>query len=204
MSTVDNTEPTGARRLRAAEEAAAKLRDQDKVENESAPITQAGDIIHAVATGMHLPRTTSLWGGAPAVLLVRGQSITVTEDMIEASRDRHGNVTWPAMVHDEAAQLRRWGKIHIAPGEPPANMRPWIHGDPEWSEQREIARKAAWAETDPQRRAAALQRVTEVYGKAPTTSTITATYKGDRGFEEQQARIAASAATGTPNLGASR
>lgn len=200
----DAAEPTGVARLRVAREAAAKLRDQPEVESDTPPVVKVGDVVHATATGMQLPRTTSLWGGPPALLLTRGDRIIITEELIEASRDRNGNVTWPTMVHDEAAQLRRWGKIHLAPGEPPEGMQPWERGSADWAEQREIARKAAWAEVDPQRRAAALQRVTEVYGAAPTTSTVHAVHKTDRAYDEQQARIAASAATGTPNLGPSR
>lgn len=204
MSTVDNTESAGIRRLREAKEASAKLREQPEVESDTAPVVKVGDVVHALATGMQLPRTTSLWGGAPALQLVRGQSFTVTAEMIEASKDRFGNVTWPAMVRDEAAQLRRWGKIHLAPGAAPQDMQPWIYGDASWSEQREIARRAAWAETNPDRRAAALAEVQRVYGAAPTTSTVHAIHKTDAAYDAQQARIAASAATGVPNLGPSR
>jgi hypothetical protein len=202
---VTNTKETPRELLeRKRAEKAARDQAAQTADTASAPVVQVGDVIHATATGMHLPRTTSLWGGPPALQITRGDRIVVTEELIEASRDRNGNLTWPAMVHDEAAQLRRWGKIHLAPGEPPADMQPWIYGDASWSEAREVSRRAAWAETDPQRRAAALQKVTEVFGAPPTTSTVTATYKGDADADAQQQRIAAGAATGAPNLGGAR
>lgn len=204
LDTAAAPEPAGVRRLREAREAAA-ARDASQVSDvENVPRVKAGDVVHATATGMHLPRTTSLWGGVPALALTRGDRVVVTEEMIAADVDRNGNPGWTAMVHDPDRQVARWGRVHIAPGEPPAGMQPWERGDSEWSEQRELARKAAWAETDPQRRAAALQRVNDVYGPPPTTSTITATYKMDRAYEEQEARIAASAAAGVPNLGPSQ
>ncbi|MFC7943088.1 hypothetical protein ACFUPZ_07500 [Microbacterium oxydans] len=193
-------EPVGVRRLREAREAAAAREVSQIPEVEGVPLVEAGDVVHATATGMHLPRTTSLWGGLPALPLTRGDRVVVTEEMIAADVDRNGNPGWTALVHDPDRQIARWGRVHLAPGEPPAGMQPWEHGDAEWSEQREIARKAAWSETDPKRRAEALQRVTEVYGAPPTTSTVHAVYKGDVAYEAQQAAIAASAAAGTPNL----
>ncbi len=167
-------------------------------------MVQDGDVIHAVSTGLNIPRTASLWGGLPSLSLTRGDRVVVTQAMIEAAIDRHGNPGWTALVHDPQRQIARWGRIHLAPGEPPADMQPWIYGDASWSEQREIARKAAWQEIDPQRRAAALEEVKRKFGPAPTTSTVHAVYKGDAMYDAQQARIAESAATGTPNLGASR
>lgn len=194
------SEPAGVRRLREARKAAAAREASTVSDVEGVPQVKAGDVVHATATGMHLPRTTSLWGGVPALALTRGDRIVVTEEMVAADVDRNGNPGWTALVHDPDRQLARWGRVHLAPGEPPAGMMPWEYGDSEWSEQREIARKAAWAETDPKRRAEALQRVKEVYGAPPITSTVHAVYKGDVAYEAQQAAIAASAAAGALNL----
>lgn len=193
-------EPVGVRRLREAREASAAREASQFSDVESIQLVKVGDVVHATATGMHLPRTTSLWGGVPALALTRGDRIVVTEEMVAADVDRNGNPGWTALVHNPDRQIARWGRVHLAPGEPPADMQPWEYGDAEWSEQREVARKAAWSETDPKRRAEALQRVTEVYGAPPTTSTVHAVYKGDVAYEAQQAAIAASAAAGTLNL----
>lgn len=211
MSTVDSTEsadvndaaePVGVARLRAAQEAVANLQQDAAVE--SPLIVQPGDVVHAVSTGLSIHRNSSLWGGTPPLTLTRGDSFVVTEEMIEAAKDRHGRPGWPSLVNDPERQLARWGRIHLAPGPTPEGMRPWTHGDADWAEQREQARQAAWKEPGPERRAAALQRVTEIYGPAPTTSSVHAIYKTDRAHDEQQARIAASAASGTPNMGPSR
>lgn len=194
------SEPAGVRRLREARKAAAAREASTVSDVEGVPLVKAGDVVHATATGMHLPRTTSLWGGVPALALTRGDRIVVTEEMVAADVDRNGNPGWTTLVHDPDRQIARWGRVHLAPGEPPAGMQPWEYGDAEWSEQREIARKAAWSETDPNRRAEALQRVKEFYGAPPITSTVHAVYKGDVAYEAQQAAIAASAAAGALNL----
>jgi hypothetical protein len=202
-----NTEPQtpGQARLEAMRAEVAKLQSEEAStpDETSAPVVVPGDLVHVLESGMTIPRTTSLWGGAPALQLTRGDVFTVTREMIEASRDRHGNLTWPAMVHGEDAQIRRWGAVRLRPGPAPAGMHSWVYGDAQWSEERETARRAAWAETDPERRKVALQRVIETYGAAPTTSTVHAVIKGDRAYDEQQQRIAASAAAGVPNIGPS-
>lgn len=198
------TEPIGVRRLREAREGASARNTSAMTDTTGATVVRAGDVIHAVSTGMTLPRTVSLWGGLPPLTLTRGDRIVVTTEMISAAVDRNGDPGWVALVHDAERQVRRWGRVHLAPGEPPADLQPWEYGTPDWAEAREEARKAAWKEVDPQRRAAALQRVHAVYGPPPVTSTITSTYKIDRAYEEQQARIAASAAAGTPNIGSSQ
>lgn len=173
-------------------------------ESGAVPLVKVGDVIHATATGLTISRTASLWGGLPPLLLTRGDRIEVTAEMITADRDRHGRPGWTAMVHDPDRQLRRWGKVLLAPGEPPADMMPWEPGTSEWAEAREAARKAAWSEPNPQRRAEALEDVQRVYGAAPTTSTIIATIKGDAAYDAQQERIAASAVIGSPQVGPSR
>lgn len=197
-------EPRGVRRLREAREAAAVREASPLSDVKDVTLVKAGDVIHATATGLNIPRTVNLWGGLPPLTLTRGDRIVVTPEMIDAAKDRHGSPGWVELVHDPERQVRRWGKVHLAPGEPPEDMPRWEVGTPDWAEAREEARKAAWQEVDPQRRAAALQRVHDVYGPPPVTSTIMSTYKMDRAYEEQQARIAASAAAGTPNIGPSQ
>jgi hypothetical protein len=199
--------PIGQQRLDAARAAVAHLDAHKPTEAASAAaVVKPGDVVHVLESGMTIPRTTSLWGGAPALQLTRGDVFTVTAEMIEASRDRNGRVTWPAMVHDEAAQVRRWGTVRLRPGNAPEGMQPWTYGSPDWAEARETARRAAWAEPNPERRAEALQHVTEVYGAAPTTSTTlnTARTPSEREAEVQAERIRVAAANGTLNTGPSR
>ena len=201
--TNDTTEQTGVRRLREVRDRLAE-QSAEGTDTASARTVKVGDVVHAVATGLTIVRTTSLWGGDPALSLTKGDQFVVTQQMLDADLDRHGRPGWSGIVHDENAQFAKWGRVYVAPGPAPEGMPSWEHGSPDWAEARETARKAAHAETDPQRRAQALRRVQEVFGAAPTTSTITSIIRGDRAYEEQQQRISESAAAGVPNIGPSR
>lgn len=116
----------------------------------------------------------------------RGQTLTLTDEMLAAS-------PWISRyLGDDDAQLDRWGVVRIAPGPFPDDASRWVHGSPGWAEAREVARKAAWAETDPTRREAARAAVEREFGPAPTTSTsrdIPEHYT-ERQAREQAERIA--------------
>lgn len=122
----------------------------------------------------------------------RGDTITIAAAMIDESRDREGN-SWLSAIADEQAQLARWGLVYFAPGAAPADLQPWEHGDAEWAEQREQARREAWAISSTRERIEALREVERVYGAAPTTSRTTATFKEhptERAAREQAERFA--------------
>lgn len=122
----------------------------------------------------------------------RGQSIEITETMLAESQDREG-VSWLSIIADEQAQLRRWGVVYFAPGAAPADLAPWEHGDAEWAEAREQARREAWAVTNGRERIAALKAVEDQFGPAPTTSRTTAMFTEhptERAAREQQERFA--------------
>ncbi|MFG6502512.1 hypothetical protein [Microbacterium sp. P05] len=200
---IDITEPLGQRRLREARERLAIMQAQD-TETVSGHSIQPGDWIHSLDEGgISIVRSTSIYGSA-SVVLYRGDEIQVDQAMLDASKDRFGNLTWPALVGDANGQIEKWGSVRLRAGRAPRDLAPWVHGSTLWVEAREIARKAAWAEPNPERRAHALRRVQEVYGAGPVTSVITSVIKADRAFEEQQARISESAATGVSNIGPSR
>lgn len=167
---------------------------------------QPGEWMHCLDEGgIPIPRSASIFG-APSVTLYRGDEIEIDAAMLEADLDRHGRPGWAALLHDDAMQVEKWGSVRLRPGRAPRDLQPWVHGSPLWSEQREAARRAAWAEPNPERRAEALAEVKRTYGDAPTTSTVlnTATTPTERAAAEQAERIAASAAAGVPNLGPSR
>lgn len=159
-------EPIGVQRLRLARERAAALRAADPTPETTARRVEVGDIVHALVTGVHISRTTSLWGGEPALNLRRGDSFVVTQAMLDADLDRHGNPSWSVMVHDEDAQYARWGRLHLAPGEAPEGIQPWVVGDPDWREAREAARQRAWRIVDEQEQKAAFQEISRIYGPA--------------------------------------
>lgn len=190
---MSTTESSGVRRLREARERAAARTDPEPAE--TVPVVQAGDEIHGLDSGgIILPRTTSAFGGQPGLQLFRGDTVTVQSSWIEASRNGAGELTWPKLVHDAEEQIRRWGRVRLAPGPFPADAERTEPGTAEHREAREQARQTAWKEPDPHRRAEALRRVLERFGPAETTS-VTLSAAPDpsiRQAEEQRARLDAS------------
>lgn len=167
---MNTTELTGVRRLRLAREAVAALRAEQQ--HEAVPVVQAGDEIHCTDPGgILLPRSVAVFGGQPGMQLFRGDTVTVRAEWIEASRDASGAVTWPALVHDPDEQVRRWGRVRLAPGPFPEDACKYEPGTAEWREAREEARRSAWAEANPDRRAEALAEVNRRFGAGPVTST---------------------------------
>lgn len=172
MST-DNidTLPAGVARLRAAREALAALQAEQAASVAAAPLRlpEPGETIHCLETGLTIA-TGQGWLAGGAVLN-RGQNIVVTTALLEANRDRGGRYRGPGLAHSPEAQLAVHGRLLFAPGPAPDDMVP-EHGTAEWRMAREAARQAAWAEADPERRAAALAAVNAKFGAAPVTSTI--------------------------------
>lgn len=132
-------------------------------------LPKPGDQFHAVTTGITVATSTSLLGAS--TVLTRGQTVTLTADMIEASRDRNGD-SWLDLLHDDLAQIARWGEVRIAPGPAPADMAPWLPGSPEEDAAREQARRAAYALVDDAERRLALARVDERFGRLKTSRTL--------------------------------
>ncbi|MFE6255134.1 hypothetical protein [Agromyces sp. NPDC057865] len=108
----------------------------------------------------------------------RGETVTITDAIIEQSIDREGN-SWLALADDPDAQVARWGRVVFGIGPWPEAEPVLVPGSVEWTEAREIARKAAWSLQDPEARAAARRKVTEDFGAAPTTSSTLQHIAGD-------------------------
>jgi hypothetical protein len=199
--------PIGVRRLEAAREHVADLDTFETSEAASAaPVVKPGDWVHSVdESGVMLPASVGIFGTA-SVNLLRGDEIQVTEEMAAAARDRHGRPGWLALVHDDDAQIAKWGSVRLRPGRAPHTLAPWTYGSPAWSEARETARREAWGLPTAEARTAALAEVQRVYGAAPTTSTTlnTAQTPTERAAAEQNERIRVAAANGTINTGPSR
>lgn len=145
-----------------------------------------GDQIHilepvAIALG------TSLADSLKADVVPRGQTVTLTDGIIEASRDRNGR-SWILDLADDAdGQRARWnGKVVFARGSWPADQIPAQPDSVEWDEARETARQAALALTDAHERKAALAAVERRFGPKRTHQTI-GVYAGD--LERLQPRL---------------
>ncbi|KZE41587.1 hypothetical protein [Microbacterium sp. T32] len=169
------TETTGQRRLRQAREALAAQRAKQagapsNAEEDAPRVLVPGETFHALADGLTIGRSSEPWSTLPAIITRRGETYTADEQMIAAAVNRRGEPGWTATVHDEAAQLRRWGRVYLAPGPAPEGMEAWTPGSPEWSIARERARADAHAQPTADERAAALAEVQRRFGDAPVTS----------------------------------
>ncbi|REC97280.1 hypothetical protein DEU35_3045 [Microbacterium sp. AG157] len=156
-------EPIGVQRLRLARERAAALRAAQPVGDAPDHQVKIGDYVHALGP-INLARNTSIWGGTPPLSLKRGDTFTVTAELLSADVNKHGHPVWSAIVDDEDAQFAKWGKRLLAPGEFPANLQPWIPGDADWKQARDAAREAAFRQPTEEAQHAALAEVNKTYG----------------------------------------
>lgn len=128
---------------------------------------QSGDQLHFVVSGFTFAATAQSSGGRTSE---RGQTVTVTDVLLEMSQDRHGK-SWLDLVDDAPGQVARWGHEVFRRGPAPAEMEVWTPDSPEWEMAREHARKEAWALPVEEDRNAALQAVRDRYGAGPSTAS---------------------------------
>lgn len=87
-----------------------------------------GDRIHMLRSGFSFATRADDLTGAFSVTSVRGQTITITQDIIDASIDTAGN-SWLELVDDLDAQQRRWSfGPYFARGAAPEDMTSWEPG----------------------------------------------------------------------------
>lgn len=127
------------------------------------PLARPAEQFHWLVSGIiwHT-REPSLFGGTSEISL-RGQTVTLTDEMLSAS-------PWLALLGDEQAQVERWGQVRIMPGPWPDGVPTFTPNSPEHVEAREAARRAAWRADTPQQAREALAEVERVFGRGPTTS----------------------------------
>ncbi len=157
-----------------------------------------GDRFHVLVSGFSIhTKPNSFSSSAP--VLDRGATVCVTHDLLDAAKDRLGNPGWPALLHDPEGQRARYGDVVIAPGPFPSDAEPWIYGDPTWAEEREQARRNAWAVADPRERNTALAAVEARFGPAkPRNATFRfKEHPTEKAAREQEADFAAQRAAGT-------
>lgn len=144
-------------------------------------VLEVGETFHAIFDGLTLHCTTQLWGGRPAIITKRATDYVLDAEMVEASRDKFGRLTWTALVFDEQAQVKRWGRVYLRPGPAPENMESFVGKGREWSEQRELAVMKAQALSDPFERGEAVAAVTARFGTPPNPNASMTRYTGDAG-----------------------
>lgn len=101
-----------------------------------------------------------------------GDTVTVTQQMIDLNRDRTG-WSWFSMVDDPEGQVRRYGCVRFARGLPPADL-PSAPGT-DLEDRHKAEHEAAWRITDPIERAQALSRVRERFGSLGKSKTLRST-----------------------------
>ncbi len=99
------------------------------------------DEIHSLGSGrvipLALPKEAVGTGGH---ITTRGETVIVIDRMLRAAVDRHGRAGWPSLVHDENAQIARYGPVWVRGGRAPEDMDSWLPGTPEWSEASLVTR----------------------------------------------------------------
>jgi hypothetical protein len=123
----------------------------------------AGDQIHWLADGLTY-RVSDSWHSGE--ISRRGQTITLTREMLSANSDRDGASSFFDLVDDEEGQLKRWGIVFLARGEFPAELSKWIPGTVESQRERERQRVAAHRIADDHERAVALRNIAAEFGPA--------------------------------------
>lgn len=155
-----------------------------------------GERVTVLLDGLSIATGAGALGGA-GLTLTRGQTFVVTDALIEASRDRNGDLGWPKLVHDPEAQAAFWGRVMLAPADDVVeDLSVPEYGTPDWEEARETARKAAWRIENPQERALARAAVERKFGAAPLTSSTTWSDPAERERLEGIARAADERARG--------
>lgn len=119
-----------------------------------------GDQFTWLQSGISYLTTTELSGGEQ--VSIRGQVVTLTEDLRQANADRTGSC-WLDLITDAEAQETRWGRQIFAPGA--LSVASWEPNTLEHEWARDEARRIANAEPDPAERAAKLRQVEVTFGK---------------------------------------
>lgn len=135
----------------------------------SSPL-KPGEQFHFVRSGFIFSTSKSFLGASEVSR--RGATVTVSDALLEASKDRYGADSWLALVDDDDAQRARWGEVIFARGPAPAGLSPWTPGSPEEDEARDLARAAAYALPDGPDRRAALAEVVVTFGRLATSRTL--------------------------------
>lgn len=128
---------------------------------------------------IHFLRAVTGWGD----IRQRGYERRLSAADIAATINREG-ASWLDEIDTDGARIGR--------GSWPAGEPTWTYGSPDWQEQREAARKRAWAVMDPDERAAARKAVELEYGPAaPTSNTLSAPTSSpeQRAADEQRRRL---------------
>jgi hypothetical protein len=118
-----------------------------------------GSQIHFLVEGFSFASTTGF--NSAGVVSRRGQTVTITQSLIDASKDRNGR-SWIGLTADE--QLSAYGRVIFTEGAAPDGLLPWAPNSDDWLIARQRARDEALGIADQTARAAAQQAVEARFG----------------------------------------
>jgi hypothetical protein len=126
-------------------------------------LPKPGDQLHFLVSGFSIPREHV------SEVSTRGQTVTVTQALLDASINRLGE-SWLEATEEE--QEARYGAVRWRRGPAPDDLESWTPGSVEHDEAREKARKLAFSIADPQAQAQALAEVYAKFGRRSTSKTL--------------------------------
>lgn len=125
-----------------------------------------GDRIHFLATTtLQTRESASMIGGSQDV--ERGQTVTITQAILDLNRDRLGN-SFLDLVDDEEAQEAKYGHVLFRRGPWPEGASKFPRGDISETWERQLRLKAAAQIADEREAAAARARIYEELGRGTT------------------------------------
>ena len=142
---------------------------------------QPGDQLHWLRDGLTYSVSDGWHTGEVSR---RGQTITVTSEMLSSNADRDG-ASFFDLIDDPDAQIKKLGSVFFGRGEFPATESVYLRGTPEWERAREAARVAAHAIPDESARGKAVRAVQVDFGPAPTHQHST-TYRGSTAVPQRE------------------
>lgn len=102
-------------------------------------IVVPGDSIHFLGTTTILINDSAAAGG---VLVGRGSVVTITQAILDLSRDRNGD-SWLSLIDDIPAQIEKYGSQLFGRGPFPADTPRFLPGSSEETDERNRRREAA-------------------------------------------------------------
>jgi len=132
-----------------------------------------GDQIHFLESGFTFSSSDNISSG---IVALRGMTVTITDELIRASRDRNGD-SWLQRLVDP-------NETRFAMGPFPSNQPVFKPGSNEFERERERRRQAAWAVADEGDRAKALKAVQAEFG-APGPTQVSVEFRGDSGLPQR-------------------
>jgi hypothetical protein len=125
-----------------------------------------GERAHWLVTGQTFATGES--SGTRGAISQRGATFTISSALISANTDRLNN-SWVTLLHDEAGQIAKWGRVVFAPGPAPADLTKWSPGTVEQVLARDDAHRLAMLIPDVVERQRALREVSRTFGALPST-----------------------------------